>query len=260
VGELVLRRFRQGDEAELVKLFNAEYAGYGGFVPRTEEYWRWCCLKRPDVDENGIFLVTEGENGPLVGYAVVGSSGSIWEFCAGGDRKHVASILLREAVKYLDELGVSSVNVNVPHDKVLNEAFAEVGFTEVPAERMFVSTLSLRELFSVLTADAKFAEQLDEEMFIELDGAPFGVDKTVSVNIHDGKVAVKDDSSESPSVSVRMDFKTLLSVLFAGLNPYHAFFSGKVRVKPFWKTGRFLEFLSSVRVNSSWFFPLSDFG
>ncbi len=255
-----VRCFRAGDEVEVVRLFNEVYGAYGGFVPRTVEYWRWCCLNRPDVEENGIFIVTDSESGRLVGYVVIGSSGSVWEFCAGGDRKQVASVLLREAVQYLGGLGVSSVNVNVPNDELLREAFVEAGFAEVPAEKMFASALSLREVFSVLAAGVRLAGKFDEYIFIELESAPFGVETAVYVKIHGGQVEVKDGCSESPSMSVRMDFLALLSVLFAGLGPHHAFFSGKVRVKPFWKTGRFLRFLSSVRVDGPWFFPLSDFG
>lgn len=258
-----MRTFREGDEEAIVRLFNEVYGGYGGFVPRTVEYWRWCCLQRPDVDVRGVFVVCDGQSGGQVGYAVVGTSGNIWEFCAAGDdRKQFASLLLSECVKYLEGLGVSSVSVNVPSDAHLDAAFVKGGFAMVPAERMFLSTLSPSELFSALVADRK--EQLvgrfDEDMEFRLKDAPFGVEGGFSVSLHGDKLEVTGGSQRSAGVVVALDFRGLLSVLFSGVSPYRLLFRGGLRVKPFWKAGAVLRFLSLVRAGGPWFFPMSDFG
>lgn len=63
-----LRNFVEGDEEKIVKLFNDAYARFSGYVPRTVEYWRWCCLKRPDVRKDGIFLVFDKGAGNFEGY------------------------------------------------------------------------------------------------------------------------------------------------------------------------------------------------
>jgi len=42
--EYRVRGFEDGDEVEIVRLFDRVYAGYGGFTLKTPEYWRWCCL------------------------------------------------------------------------------------------------------------------------------------------------------------------------------------------------------------------------
>src|SRR4030042_6661610 len=99
---LSVRTFRNGDEPAIVELFNNVYRGYGGFVPRTVEYWRWCCLKRPDVERNGIFLAFDSER--LCGYLVAGSSGNIWEFCVADNDRDIAKTLLSEALDYLEKV------------------------------------------------------------------------------------------------------------------------------------------------------------
>ena len=77
--EYTIRTYLPGDETALVLLFNNQNATLAGFVPRTVEYWRWCCLKRPDVDEEGIIIAKKGDK--IVGYCVIGWSGNVWELC-----------------------------------------------------------------------------------------------------------------------------------------------------------------------------------
>jgi hypothetical protein len=256
--QYLVRRFRDGDEEEVSRLFNEVYQVYGGFVPRTVEYWRWCCLKRPDVRPDGIFLVCDGENGKVCGYAVVGSTGNVWEFCAGGDRRRIGSILLAEVVKHLETVGVSSVNVNVPGEFGLDRIFEQQGFARVPPSVMFVSTLSPKKLLLALVADKR--GDFDEEIAFELEGVPLGVERTVSVRVRSGEVTVVDGFSQSASIKVKMGFIALMSVLFKGSGVYGPFFRGKIRVKPFWKVGKLLSFLRMARSGDSWFWPLSDFG
>jgi hypothetical protein len=256
--DLVVRHFKPGDEAEVVKLFNDEYAAYGGFVPRTEAYWRWCCLDRPGVEEEGVLLACDGETGELWGYAVAGLSGNVWEFCAAGDRERVASFLLREVVKYLDGAGVSSVNVNLPNDTELAGVFEQEGFARVPVDSMFVSTLSPAELLSTLVVGKRMP--FDESIGFELDDTPFGVEKRVSVRIRQGETRVEGGLSELPSIVVRMSFASFLSVLFGVSGAYRHLLTRRMRVRPFWKFGRVVSFLNVARLCVSWFWPLGDWG
>lgn len=260
MSDYMVRAFREGDEAGIVGLFNEVYGGYGGFVPRTVEYWRWCCLQRPDVRVDGVFVASDG--GRLCGYAVVGVSGSVWEFCvADGDGK-VAEVLLGEVVRYLEGLGASSVNVNVPRDACVVESLRKAGFGEVPAERMFVSTLNVAGLISALAVPqrVKLEGGFEGVFGFRLRDAPFGVGSEFSVKIRGGDVEVVESFSAEASVVVELGFMDLLSVLFNGASAGHLFLSGKVRVKPFWKFGTVLRFLSAVRLKGSWYFPLADFG
>jgi hypothetical protein len=255
-----VRSFRDGDELAIVELFNNVYGRYGGFVPRTVEYWRWCCLERPDVERDGIFLVFG--YGRLCGYLVAGSSGSIWEFCVADDDKEAAEILLREAVSYLDRAGVSSVNINIPGDAAVVEVLRKAGFGEVdPVDAMFVTTLNPAALVRAMVTPQEevLVKRFDDEFGIRLRDVPYGVTKEFSVKIRNSSVGVVEGFPVEPSVVVELRFADFLSVLFGGSNAGRLFLTGKMRIKPFWKLRAVLTLLSTVRLRSEWFFPLSDF-
>jgi len=258
-----LRNFADGDEEEIVKLFNEVYGGFGGYVPRTVEYWRWCCLKRPDVRKDGIFLVFDKETGDLEGYAVVGLSGNVWELCSKPNREDVALTLLERATSYLEEMGVSSVNLNVPEgDEALNEACRKMGFARVDVHKMFVGVLSFKRLISMLLEDRMevLSKRFKEKICIRVEDAPFWIEKSISISVNDRGVKVFEGPMDSPTFSVRTDMKTLLSILVGVLSLRRAFLSFRIRVKPFWKIPAAKLFLSSIRIKSPWYWPLGDFG
>jgi hypothetical protein len=255
-----VRSFRDGDEQLIVELFNEVHARYGGYVPRTVDYWLWSCLRRPDVNERGVFLAFDGQR--LCGYVVAGSSGNIWEYCVANGEDEAARALLAEALKYLEAVGVSSANVNVPRGAGAVGALVEAGFGEVQPERMFITTLSPAALVRTLLSSRKEAPfgQSDGRFAVRLHHTPVGVGSEFSVSVRSGSVDVVEGSSAEPSVVVDLGFMDFLSVIFGGSSAGRLLFAGKLRVKPIWKLRAGLRFLSAVRLRGSWFFPLSDFG
>jgi hypothetical protein len=254
-----VRTFRDGDEKEIVGLFNEVYKGYGGFVPRTIEYWRWCCLERPDVERDGILLAFDEKK--LCGYLVAGSSGNIWEFCVADDE--VARVLLAEALSYLEKVEVSSVNINIPQNSSIAETLIEAGFGKVPAETMFITTLNPQALVSTLAAFRKeelINKKINDEFGVQLHDAPHSVETEFSVKIRGETVEVVEGFPSKPSVVIALSFVDFLSVLFGFSNAGRLFLVGKMKVKPLWKLSVVLKLLSAFRFRRSWFFPLSDFG
>ena len=255
---MLVRTVRDGDEPAIVELFNRVYNRYGGFVPRTVEYWRWCCLERPDVKRDGVFLAFE--DGKLCGYAVAGSSGNIWEFCVVDDNEEATETLLCEAVSYLEKIGVSSVNVNIPSEAAFAKSLREAGFGEVPAVEMFVTTLNPAALVQALVTPRKesFVERFDDEFAFRLHDVPYGVSKEFFVRIRDASVEIAEALTAKPSIIVDLGFSDFLSVLFGGSSASRLFLSGKIKVRPFRKLFAVLAFLSAMRLEGKWFFPLSD--
>lgn len=259
----VVRNFVEGDEEKIVELFNESYKRFSGYVPRTVEYWRWCCLERPDVRKDGIFLLFDKKTGELEGYVVAGLSGNIWELCVKPDRKDAALILLERAVKYLGEMGVSAVNLNVPEgDVALKEACMEMGFAKVEVHKLFVGILSFVKLISMLASEGEKAvlRNLREKICLKIEDAPFWVEKTFSVIVDGEKIEVSEELIESPTIQVKTDMKTLLAVLIGVLSPKRALLTLRIKVKPFWKIHAFNRFLYSLRMKDTWFWPLADFG
>lgn len=259
----ILRNFVSGDEERIVNFFNKIYERFSGYVPRTVEYWRWCCLKRPDVREDGIFLAFDKETGDLEGYAVAGLSGNVWEFCVKTESEDVAIALLGKVIDYLEKNGVSAVNVNVPEDdEVLNEVFKKMGFAKVKVHRLFMGVLSFTRLFSMLVSDKKeiLSKSFNEKVCLKIVDAPFWVEEAVSISVNECEVDVFEGLIDSPSILVKTNMLTLLSVLLGVSSPWRAFLSFRMKVKPFWKMQVAKRLFYALRLRQSWFWPLGDFG
>ena len=258
-----IRRFEDGDENEIVQLFDRVYSDYGGFTLKTPDYWRWCCLKRPDVEKEGVFVVEDGDEN-VVGYAVVGGSGNIWELCydSGRNGGEIVSLLLDKAVRYLEKVGATSITFNVSkEDYVLNKVCGKLGFAVLPPPQMFLSVLNFRKFISLLVNSKReeLMMKFDEAVLVKLKDAPFWIDDTVFIQISRDRVEVGDET-QSPTIRIETDAVTLSSLLFGISSPFQSLIRLKLRVKPLWKTLTLLRLLSSLQLKTAWFFPLSDFG
>jgi len=257
----IIRNYKEGDEVQLTRLFNAVYRDYGGFVPRTPEFWRWCCLDRPDVEKEGIMVVVFKEK--IVGYVVVGKSGNIWELCF--DRAHNSEVLvssiLEKAVEYLTRAGVESVTLNLPsEDFVVREACGKLGFVEVPSEKMFLSVLDFRQFLELLCSVKK--ERLigfNENFLISFKDAPFWISPRILVRIENGETKIEEGNQPHEAL-IETDIGTFTSILFGTTNPWWALLRFELKIRPLRKIRRVLKWFSLLRLKDTWFFPSSDFG
>jgi len=259
-----VRSYEEGDEIQFIRLFNEVYRVYGGFVPRTPGYWRWCCLKRPDVEREGIFAVVNHRDENIVGYAIVGRSGNIWELCYDPrqDEEKIVSFLLEKATRYLEKAGATSITFNAPgEDRIINKVCRKLGFAVLPPPKMILSVLNFRKLISLIvnSKKAELTTRFDETVLVKLKDAPFWVDDKLFIQIGRDGVQV-GDKAQSSTIQIETDVITFSSLLFGILTPFRSLIRLKVRVKPFWKTLTLLKLLSSLRMKTTWFFPLSDLG
>jgi len=262
--EYSLRTYREGDEIALVHLFNEVHSKYAGFVPRTIEYWRWCCLERPDVERDGIFEVVDHNNGNVVGYAVVGRSGNVWELCYDSthDGDKIVSLLLDKAASYLKKVGATSITFNAPQEnRVVKKVCRKLGFEVLPTPRMIITVQNFPKLVSLILESKKeeLMTRFDEAVLIKFNEAPFWISDTFFIEISRDGVQVGDET-QSPTIQVETDVITFSSLLFGILSPLQSVMRLKLRVKPFWKTLTLLKLLSSLQMKTTWFFPLSDLG
>jgi hypothetical protein len=259
--EYKLRVFEDGDEAAIVQLFEKKYAKYGGYVPRTSEYWRWACLQRPDVEREGIFVVVD-RNEAIAGYAVAGRSGNIWEFSYNpeSDGENVLRMLLDASTRYLDKVGATSITLNAPtEDHVLSEACRNLGFVAVPPPRMFLTVQNIPELVSVIAGSKKDElGKLSEVILVKLKDAKLHANDKFFIQINKGEIVVA--AARSHTIQIETDQISFSSVLFGISSPLRLMVRLKIRVRPFWKVFTLIKVLSSLKINSRWFYPLSDYG
>ena len=155
--EYSIRAFLDGDEDNIIKLFNECYGGLAGYCLRTPEYWRWACLERPGVERKGVMVVLHPTNKLMVGYVVAGKSGNIWElgYKKNGDERAIAQVLLEAALEYLTANGASEVKLQVPaEDRAVKDASIELGFSMARPTDAHVSVLDFKALTSLLASRA----------------------------------------------------------------------------------------------------------
>lgn len=257
-----LRTFREGDEIELIELFNRVHNNFAGFVPRTRRFWLWCCLDRPDVDRESVAIVNDGEE--IVGYAVVGRSGDVWELCYDPryDAETVASMLLEWAVEFVEEAGGDRVRVNgLLEDDVLRKVCEELGFCEAKPVPQFVSVLDLPNFLAQLLERRGKVLDLEDGVFaFRLRDHPSWCSDQIVICVKGGEVRVYDESVDDPEIVVDINWSTLLSCILGTKSVWRAVLNSEIRVHPFWKFRKFRKMFSCLHVGRPWFWPLADHG
>jgi len=246
-----------------VNLFEKAYKNYGGYTLKTPEYWRWCCLQRPDVDNESVFLVSTQNNKKLVGYAVVGKSGTIWEisYDPESDGKKIVTLLLEQATAYLEKMGASSINFTAPQNELVMKLLCkQLGFTAGLPPKMFLSVLSLENLFSILANNKpKELAAFNELVLIRVPAAPQWINNSVVLKLVPESITVENECRE-PTIQLQVDYFTLVSLLFGDISPLNALLHSKLKVKPLRKIFTTIKILTYLQIKSQWSFPMSEYG
>jgi hypothetical protein len=254
------RNFQPGDELSIVNLFNRQYNKLAGFVPRTVEYWTWCCLKRPDVDENGILVIKKNEE--TLGYVVVGKSGNVWELCYDQqyDGKAIVSTLLNWAIDYSKSKGIDSLAINAyTKDNLVREVCRELDFAQSPPEPMYLSVLDLPELICYIIKVKKLDLNDESVFWFNLQNCPSWCLKSFGIKIEKNTVTILKDPVD-PKITIDVDTETLLVLLFRNKSVSKSIITSKVHFNPFWKILKVNYFLSNLQLKSPWFIPRADMG
>jgi hypothetical protein len=260
-----IRTFENGDEVSIVRLFDKAYRNYGGYTRKTPENWLWCCLQRPDVERENVLLVSTRENNSIVGYVVIGKSGSLWELAYDPDSngEKIVALLLKKATEYLERIGASSVNFAFPlKDAVMKRACKKLGFTASLPPKMFLSILSLSTLLYLLANHkAMRLAKLNESIMITVENAPIWIKSPILIQIRNGKVTVEDQNVEQlTSIQLHTNYFTLALILFGNISPLNAFFHSSLKIRPISKILTVLKLLSQLQINNDWTFQMSDYG
>jgi hypothetical protein len=263
MSEYAVRTYQKGDEVELTSLFNEAYQGYAGFVPRTLEYWLWCCLDRPDVENEGIIIVVHV--GRIAAYAVVGKSGNIWELCF--DRAHngeaLVSLILEKAIEYLSRGGSDAVTLNLPcDDSIAREACEKLGFSELSPDpkRVFLSVLEYERFVRFLfSANKEKLMGFEGDFLIRLKDAPFWMSPFISIGLRNGRIETGSENKRC-DILIEMDTPTLTSILLGTYNPLWALLRFRLKIHPLGKLRTVLRLFSLLRLDDPWFLPRADLG
>lgn len=265
---MLLRTYKEGDEIELVRLFNEVYSRYAGFVPRTTEYWRWCCLLRPSVEKKGICVVEEA--GKIVGYAVVSIRpggpnllGEVLEFCY---HRNGGKTVVRELVKWILEYAISknadSISLDAPiDDSLLRNTVEEFGFAEFSHVQPIMRIVDFPQLINeIATRRRSFLKDQNEVFLVNLPDSSSICTSSFTIQIGKNGINVQPGKIGVPSVRVDTDVATFTSCIFGVTSVFKEIFTLRLRVHPFWKLFKVAKLFSTLRLSDPWFIPLGDFG
>lgn len=258
-----VRAFEQGDESDIVSLFNKEYGKYGGFPDKTVEYWRWSYLQRPDVKPDGIFVVQD-EKSQLSGYAVVGDSGNIWELCYDSEKdgEEIISILLSSSISYLNKLDAPSAALNAPvNDELLSQQCRKFGFSTRSSPLICLSIIDYQELLTLIITGRHLESQMDQEITIRLRNGKSSAKDSLFLTLKDGKVQASSEIGNDSinGIYLETDEMTFSGLILGDLSPTKSYLSFKLMIRPFWKSYSALRFLSSLQLRLDWCLQLGDY-
>jgi len=259
-----IRTYKNGDEEEIVKLFNEVYNGYAGFVPRTAEFWLWCCKNRPGVREDRIILADNGEH--VIGYAVVSDAGEVLEFCYNPEKagEEIVLRLMETIESQLRNVGATSVILNAPSDDpTIREACLKLGYFEsLPTYAFQLSIVDLAKfLESILLPKLEMVKgHFSGEILLKIKQLSQIDYDYIVLKILNSRLLIEKNRSESPSFTIETDKRTFASCIFGTRNLLTGILSGKIKVSPLWKVSHALTFLSLLKIEQPWYVPLGDYG
>jgi len=261
--EYCIRTYIQGDENDLILLFNKAYDHFAGLVPRTLEYWKWCILSRPNLSEEGIAVVVNADK--IVGYAAVDKSGNILELCYDPDhgRKKIVSMLLTWCIDYVRFQGGNSVSLNAPvQDGIIRQACKESEFTEEPFPTLFLKVQDLPQLLKkIVGQENRLKRDFQETVVFSLRKVPSSCPNHVVLQIQNGTAIVLMDDEAKPTIKIEVDLSTISECVFGSRRRlYKAILDGRLKVRPLRKVIKAMKILSLLQLRNPWYIPGADFG
>lgn len=267
-GGYYVRRYEEGDEVELSSLFNNVYQDYAGFVPRTVEYWRWCCLSRPGVEKNGIGILERSKE--IVGYAVVAVESTsdrvqatVLELCYNpSDGESTTQHLVKWILDYSTHKNVDLISVKTPEDdRNVRRVLDSFGFSEFPYAQPLLQIIDYAQLMrNVLTSRGLMLKRLNEVFHFDLLDTRTFRDNSLSVKVQHGAINVELGKTGVATINVKTDSTTFTSCIFGITDVVGAILKRRIRVRPFWKFRRVTKLLSALKLGDPWFIPGGDFG
>jgi ribosomal protein S18 acetylase RimI-like enzyme len=262
--DYIVRAFREGDEEPILRLFEKAYENYGGYTQKNVALWRWCCLQKPGVEKAGVLVALDGRLDKLVGYVVAGRDGSVWELAYDPDcdGEAVVSLLLEKTKVYLEDAGASSIALTAPKNDVATKRVCEkMGFTINEPPSMFLSILDYPGFISLL-ANYKgeiLSRKFNEVFLIKLKDPPSWVSGEICLQVNRDGIKINDNPEKS-TIMIYLDHVIFSSIVFGLKSPFRTLLSSEVKIRPVTKTLTGLRFLSNIRIDAEWSYPLSEYG
>lgn len=261
------RNYRQGDEAAIARLFNEAFSQYAGFVPRTPEYWQWCCLNRPTVENDGIRIVLK--SGKIVAYTVVAAESvggkiqaNVLEFCYVHDESEAPVRNLVEWItEYAEKMNADAISFDAPtDDNLLRKIVREHGFTELPHVIPLMLVNDFAGLMQKIATSRNIPTEWKDVLHVHfIDGTTLP-NNFITLEIDKGQLTARQGKVGTATINIATTVTAFTSCLFGVSNPTRAVLRRRIKVKPFWKSFEVAKLLSTLNLTDRWFIPAADYG
>ena len=270
--ELSVRTYRHGDEQSLVELWARAYSDYGGHVPKTPEYWRWCVVDRPGIEAEDIVLLESGST--LVAYGVlgrkdspVGPGGSVLELAVEPSLPAAErSLSLAQLIAVLEERsrarGDEIFEVSVPDtEQFMVRALEAADFKPEKSDSLQLVIVDLigliRKILARRTAEItamparSFALTVEQEEYRSL---PLG---RIRISFSGADVSVEESGEDADHEAI-LNLPSLLSLIFRREDVESLLRSAAIRLQSPTESVPFADMLRLLAIRGNWYTPWVD--
>lgn len=265
--ELHIRSFRDADLPDVLSLFESCFAGYGGWVVRTAETWRWNILGRPDVHREDILVASDA--GRAVGYGVITASGVVLELAvspviAAADREAVADALLARLETAAQARGVGTVEIDFPTtDAPVCRVLARRGFRGEPADSLQFIIVDVKGFLQALLSHRATDQAVPLppcSILLNLSRGTYRTapqERLLITPGHPPSVAPAT-AGQDAAVAIQTSISTLAEVVLRGREVREALDAGDITVAPSERVADAVALLSALHFRDPWYIPRAD--
>jgi ribosomal protein S18 acetylase RimI-like enzyme len=266
VDNLQIRKYREGDAAALVTLWNNAHREYGGYVPRTASYWNWCILSRPGVLFDDILVGYEGST--ILGYGVIDPKGYVLELAIEPTlpirrRREVVAMLCDALEKRARAKGIPAISMYVPAgDQAMCEVLRASEYGEGSggfSNMMIVNPVKLIQ--RVLDHRRKSIPQGWVKTFLlEFSNGHYRFNPfpKVYVQINNELIVTPATTDQPVDCRISLSLSVFAELIFNRLTFQSALTSGEVAVAPRSEVYGAQQLLSLVTLRGPWYSPFAD--
>jgi len=273
--KVTIRSYQPGDERDIVRLFHQAYGSFTGPTKVTPARWRemhergW--WNRPSVVEDPecvrLLLRKKQVLGYLVFHQHVRARGLAYlqEFCVADapDREELASLLMNDALRLLQERGVDQVTYMLsPGDSFASGLAARFGFAKLLREpTVFMArVVSLESLLAELLP--AFSRRLRRSDFKKWSGSILFElkEQRATLQIRRGSAKLVSKVPAKVTLAVRTDQETVCRLVLGALRAEEAYQQDWLSVRPLeiavkGERRRSLELLDVLFPENRWSLP-----
>lgn len=253
-----IRRYRDGDEEVLSRLFNARYSGYNGFQVKTATLWKHCFVDHPCIGRDRILVMDAG--GPSA-YLAYGRDGIVYDICMDDRVRGPASCrrLVVTAIRRAREEGVCDMQFFPQEtDRIVKRALLDLGFCNAGVQAAHIVKIAdMQRLIEKRIRNSRKPIGVPVAFEIVRDFTPEADDPAVEPAVR-FRYVPDEARTERTQLTIRCGWLAFADRILGGKALWSGFLNRSIRVYPRRRTLAGWKILSDLRVGGRWHVAMID--